>query len=419
MLPATPSSIVTAVALAMTKSVRKQVSALFAAGILVHATFFGMIHDRITGTSTSQNIRGSSHDPPTIHPKNDSYSPDRLDVSQGHASRVASARPIGLVDEGAIRQSPDDTSVNGTSSAEPVHLVYSSDDESIPGVVQSIKSVMYYASGPIEFHFVGDTPLPLELPNVHFYNITEINKQFKLKDFTNPRMRREKDRKTLNSSLANYVRFIMDSLLPNVSKAMWIDADTIVKCDVVEMIQGTFQTSNYAVAAVVVKGKPQGLARRIRTDYAYIKKSFNAGVFVAHLDRWRHDNLTDKIRNITLSNRKNNFYTYGSQPPLTLAIGNDFEHLKPSWNVKVPQMNRYFKDHGDKADICLLHWVGGSKPWEGHGQFRDWWKHVDKEVNRETMIKIAERNRAAKARKWKARVAAKKEKKLQESRNEQ
>ena len=125
-----------------------------------------------------------------------------------------------------------------------------------------------------------------------------------------------------------------------------------------------------------------------------------------------NSNYLVKIRNITLSNRKKNIYKYGSQPPLTLAIGNDFEHLNASWNVKVPQMNRYFKEYGNDADICLLHWVGGSKPWEGHGQFQDWWKNYDLQVNRTTMVEAVEKNRAEKARKWKAKVALKREKRL-------
>lgn len=297
---------------------------------------------------------------------------------------------------------------------EPVHIVYASDDASIPGVVQSIKSVLHYAQGPVTFHFVGDSPLPLSPSeaNVKFYNMTKVKKQFKLSDFTNPRKRAEKDRKTLNASHANYVRFVMDELLlpDKISRAMWIDADTIVKCDIVGMIQNAFQKTNHAVAAVTVKGRPQGLARRIKKKYSHIKKSFNAGVFVVDLDRWREQGLTEKIRKITLSNSKRKLYKYGSQPPLTMVIGNDFEHLNSAWNVKVPLMNRYFKDNGNDAQVCLLHWVGGSKPWEGHGLFREWWKDIGKEVNRETMVKIADKNRAEKVRKWKAKVAVKRAK---------
>ena len=39
-------------------------------------------------------------------------------------------------------------------------LVYSSDKEQQPGIVASIRSVLMHASGPVEFLYIGDTPLP-------------------------------------------------------------------------------------------------------------------------------------------------------------------------------------------------------------------------------------------------------------------
>lgn len=130
---------------------------------------------------------------------------------------------------------------------------------------------------------------------------------------------------------------------------------------------------------------------------------------MADLNRWREQNLTQQVRKITLSNSEKHIYKYGSQPPLTLVIGNDFEHLNPAWNVKVPLMDKHFKDNGKDADVCLLHWVGGSKPWEDHGQFREWWKDYSMKVDREAMVREATKNREARARKWKEKVAARKE----------
>jgi len=271
-----------------------------------------------------------------------------------------------------------------TNNQEPVHLVYAADDDddSIKGVEQSIKSVMHFASEPVVFHFIGDKPLP-SLPDVHYYNLNNVTIQFKLKDFTNPKKRFGKKRKTLNSSLANYVRFVMDSLLPNVSKAMWIDADTIVKCDIVPMVRNALTTTNYTVAAVGIQGRPQSLSRLAQKMYKGIEQTFNAGVFVVDLDRWRDCNMTDKIRKLSLLNKQKKLYRLGSQPPMTLVIGNEFEHLPPAWNVKVPLVKEYFNEYGNHADVCLLHWVGGRKPWETKQNLRsthkEWWhKYRDK-----------------------------------------
>ena len=242
---------------------------------------------------------------------------------------------------------------------EPVHLVYASDDESLPPVEASIRSAIQHASEPVVFHYVGDTPLT-SLPHVHFYNLTEVANKFRLKDFTNPHRRGNKALKGLNSNEANFVRFVIDSLLPQAHKAMWIDADTIFACDVVPMVRHALTTTHYAIAAVPVKGPPHGVMKRVkRKFFKQAKYTFNAGVYVVDLDRWRSQHLTDKIRKLTLSNRRKRIYNYGSQPPLVLAIGEKFEHLSPSWNVKVNKLNLGIH----KGEACLLHWSGRRKPW--------------------------------------------------------
>ena len=45
------------------------------------------------------------------------------------------------------------------------------------------------------------------------------------------------------------------------------------------------------------------------------------------LERWRAQHVTRQIRKLTLKNAKKTMYKYGSQPPLVLTIGDQFEHL--------------------------------------------------------------------------------------------
>ena len=70
--------------------------------------------------------------------------------------------------------------------------------------------------------------------------------------------------------------------------------------------------------------------------------------------------MTSKIRKLTLKNRNKTFYNYGSQPPLALAIGDQFEHLSPTWNVKVNKLNLGLLGN---ETACLYHWSGKRKPW--------------------------------------------------------
>jgi len=248
-----------------------------------------------------------------------------------------------------------------SSEPEPVHLVYASDDESLFAVEASIRSAMRHASEFIAIHFVGDTPLSSNFSNVHFYNLTEVDKKYKLKEFTNPKRRGVTMLAGLNSNLANFVRFVIPDLLPQAHKAMWVDSDTIFECDVVPMVRKALTTTSFAIAAVPVEGPPHGVLRKIKRKYLkkYKAYTFNAGVYVVNLDRWRSQGWTEKIRKVALKNRKKRFYNYGSQPPLVLAVGDRFEHLSPAWNVKVNKLNLGLL----KEKACLLHWSGKRKPW--------------------------------------------------------
>ena len=127
---------------------------------------------------------------------------------------------------------------------DPIHIVYASDFHSIAGVEASVRSVQAHASAPhrVKFYFIGEDPLP-SLPEVQYINLTDAAIKYNVEEFTNPNYVRKGKHKReegvkINTNAANYVRFVMDKLLPHsASKAMWIDSDTIVRCDVVQLVE--------------------------------------------------------------------------------------------------------------------------------------------------------------------------------------
>ena len=81
--------------------------------------------------------------------------------------------------------------------------------------------------------------------------------------------------------------------------------------------------------------------------------------------------MTEMVKRIAAVNRQYGLYLKGSQPPLALVVGENFEHLPQSWNVKMVDLDR--EDTGGmlskkkKEDwMCLMHWSGPNKPWD-HG----------------------------------------------------
>ena len=259
-----------------------------------------------------------------------------------------------------------------------VHLLYSSDDRSLQGVEASIRSVIRHSSGDVVFHFVGDAPLP-SMPYVNYYNISEVVERYHVRDFINTHKRHNGDKRegmNLNENLPNYVRFVMDDLLPDVEKAMWIDSDTIVKCDVVELVRNVLNgDGEEVIAAVPVFSPPTGLYKNDKHGNPFpdwgIETSFNAGVYAVHLDRWRQQKISDQIRDLALRNRKYRYYEMGSQPPLVLTVGENFEQLPLSWNAKMKTIDE--REDMTLKDACVLHWSGPSKPWDGNGNHLEEW----------------------------------------------
>ena len=80
---------------------------------------------------------------------------------------------------------------------------------------------------------------------------------------------------------------------------------------------------------------------------------------VVDLDRWRKMELTSKIESWAQRNQEKQIYSFGCQPPMALAIGEDFESLDGAWNV---DGLGWKYEANDKSlipdDACVLHWTG-------------------------------------------------------------
>mmetsp|Transcript_2315 Transcript_2315/g.6746 ORF Transcript_2315/g.6746 Transcript_2315/m.6746 type:complete len:368 (+) Transcript_2315:137-1240(+) len=273
-----------------------------------------------------------------------------------------------------------------------VHVVFASTDDMSPGVEASIRSIQAHASGPVQFHYIGDTPLS-SIPDVKFYSLAKASKAYQLQDFVCLGDRRD-GQNAINTMHANYARFVLDELLPRtVKKAMYLDVDTAVFCDVNTLIDGVLNDTgdddddgddsegdiiDRPVIAAVPRAHIYGLTRKGEGKYGKVSPSFNAGAYIVHLERWRDRNMGAYIRNTTLANNKEHWYFLGSQPPLNIAIGPHFEWLPRGWNVKAKRVKSGLKTKAGE-DVCLVHWTGPNKPWQTNDdkavEQLDVWKH--------------------------------------------
>tara|TARA_Y100000289_G_scaffold45509_1_gene45533 strand:+ start:234 stop:1127 length:894 start_codon:yes stop_codon:yes gene_type:complete len=279
------------------------------------------------------------------------------------------------------------------ASEAPVHIVYAGDNLVTPGAVKSIRSVLRNTAFPddVIFHYIGEGPLS-EFPRIDFIPLNKVARAYNLSRFFN----RHADwgHKYLNAP-ANYVRFVLAELFPTINKMLWLDCDTIVQCDVVKMARGVFSTPRPIIAAArrLHHTDPINFKRYGFSVVKSMRYTWNAGVFVVDLGRWRTANMTQTIERIVARNDEKKFYIYGSQPPMRLAIGDRIEWLSPKWNADGlgHKPVRYgsaslFRLVAKRSSVggqvpnetrqsaCVLHWTGKKKPWLKGGQYISDWK---------------------------------------------
>ena len=291
---------------------------------------------------------------------------------------------IFLGDSSQVQPMKDEETTATESPSKAVHVVYSSDDESLAGVEASIKSVVDHASGPVAFHYVGNTPLPpIPGADVHFKDLSRMARRYHLDEYMNPTFERGHGMTGLNTNPANFVRFAIHEFLPSQSKAVWIDADTLISCDVVNLVNSILNDEENVIAAVPREGPLHGLTKEGDRIFADISISFNAGFYCINLDNWRRQKISEKVKEVALKNRETFMYKNGSQPPMAIAIGERFEHLPPTWNVAMSDVEELTDEWLEET--CMMHWNGPFKPWDASAKkhyYLDLWLQYGTQVER-------------------------------------
>ena len=282
-----------------------------------------------------------------------------------------------------------------------MHVAFSSTMNAVAGVEAAIRSIQEHALGPVQFYFIGKEPLPSspDLPNtaIHWFNLSQVAQEYNLIEYMNVGFEGRDDK--INIMYANYARFAVPDLferyVPNATKVLYLDTDVIVLCDVHSLVQNALSDeakTRHPVAAVAryatpreknpIRGIHPRSKKKLREEFGKVSKSFNAGVYIVHVERWRDHNISNRVRELALRNRKEQLYIYGSQPPLNLIIGENFQELPSRWNSFPSDYERY--QNGDRTEqVCLIHYKGGIRPWANKEDYRakDVWLRYGTQVD--------------------------------------
>ena len=138
---------------------------------------------------------------------------------------------------------------------------------------------------------------------------------------------------------------------------LWLDVDTIVCKDVTELYQmkmtHTIAARPVKRGAVVQKEFPKWSCTK-DLDQTHTYTSFNTGVMVVDLNRWRQGNWTPKLAKTAEACVTND------QPTFNIVFMDKYQHFDKSWNTYA--LGSTVKARTKRIGN-ILHWSGPVKPW--------------------------------------------------------
>jgi alpha-1,4-galacturonosyltransferase len=182
---------------------------------------------------------------------------------------------------------------------------------------------------------------------------------------------------TGESQALNFSRFYLPHLCPGLGKVIYLDADLIVRGDIAELHRlGSLETH---VIAAVPDGTFESWEEYLRPGsgpLAHIEShqpTFNAGVYVTDLGRWRKEGVLERLEGWIRTHRlaMEAFY-FGTQSIMNLAFYRGFQPLPSEWNVQPLGWHDDIPEERLRG-AKILHWSGKRKPWLPDGLYRDHW----------------------------------------------
>lgn len=182
------------------------------------------------------------------------------------------------------------------------------------------------------------------------------------------------------SAPAYYRISIPEIFSDNVKRAIYLDCDLIVKGDIKELWETDLEGHALAAAENIASSTflKSGLAQQ---DY------FNSGVLVLDLEKWRKEDLSEKVRRFKLEHPE--LIQTNDQCAFNGVFRGNWKRLPLNWNMQSGLYNSSKqKDRLNKEspiNECILapkiiHYVGWSKPWLTpcfHPLEGEFWRYFD------------------------------------------
>ncbi|XP_065842380.1 glycosyltransferase 8 domain-containing protein 2-like [Oscarella lobularis] len=278
-----------------------------------------------------------------------------------------------------------------------VHVMICADSPSLMGLIALVNSIRKNTNATVMYHLVTDdktvhhlkewierTELSVIKRNIIVFNPKLVEGEIIVRGY----------RKSLASPL-NYARLFLPQLLPNFNgRLVYIDADCIVQGDVRELAKTYIAKEHWAAfsddcSAIAKRFNlfQNSYVRFLNYANQHVQKlgippdtcSFNTGVFVTDVFKWRENSISEKLEEWNVLNVKENLWGGqsgggASQPPVMIVFHQKYSRLDPLWHVRHlgwSAGSRYSRHFLSEAK--LVHWNGQFKPWGNPSQYHDMW----------------------------------------------
>lgn len=156
-------------------------------------------------------------------------------------------------------------------------------------------------------------------------------------------------------SVETYYRLLLASLFPQYEKILYLDCDTIVLSPLRQLYSTNI--SEYYCAGV------KDILAEDSTKRLDLEKYFNAGVLLVNLERWRRDNIEQKLFDYVKENYDK--IVWVDQDVLNVVLQDGIHYLDPRWNAQIGEYEHCYTTGFNKIgeNAFILHYIGNNKPW--------------------------------------------------------
>ena len=253
----------------------------------------------------------------------------------------------------------------------------------------TLASVAYTSSEPVDFYILH-SGISKELQNIV---VNWMKSRFPKDSLTFLDISRQLSlinvKQVRHFNALVFGRYFIPQLLPGAHKAIYLDSDTIVLDDIAAL--GGAALGGAALGGIYEYWQDNNdWGEKIKNDLEYLNlsgthKYFSSGVLLLDCDKWRQENITQRLLNLYQKYRE--ITQYPDQDPLNKLFENNYKELDAKFNVTEQTIISYKGTEllDLKNTVVVRHFAGDNKPWnqvylysDANGKdcsdnFNDWW----------------------------------------------